>query len=106
MAILGDIIQLHHLKDDPHFGCGRRDEEQANETALVEGIVAECERSIADMATRFEVHTLDDAVVPRSQMMMPTSLTLQKEITGPPLPGPHGAHFLLELAPESDTTST
>ncbi|KAH7137770.1 fungal-specific transcription factor domain-containing protein [Dactylonectria macrodidyma] len=57
MAILGDIIQLHHRKYHPRFGCGWRDDEQDNDTALVEGIMAECERSIADMATRSEVNS-------------------------------------------------
>lgn len=78
MTILGDVIQLHKQKCHPRFG-GRLQAEHDAATTLVEEVLANCERSIADLAVRFEVHVLDGAAVPGSQAISPHSGVLSPD---------------------------
>ncbi|KAH8895874.1 hypothetical protein GQ53DRAFT_854075, partial [Thozetella sp. PMI_491] len=88
MTILGDVIQLHRRKNHPRFGGSRLEDEHDAATTLVEGYMADCARSISDMAARYEVDALEGAVVPGSQVMTPHSGVSPEEMGGPaPPPG-------------------
>lgn len=66
MAILGDVIQVHHRRSHPRFG-GLDDHDAV---ALVEGLLASCAESIADVESRYETGGLDDAI-PASEFLTP-----------------------------------
>ncbi|KAH7033155.1 fungal-specific transcription factor domain-containing protein [Microdochium trichocladiopsis] len=74
MTILGDVITLHRLKSHPRFsGSDSMADSHEASTAVVEQVMESCEQSIADLAARYEVETLNGAAIPASQVRTPGS---------------------------------
>lgn len=67
MAILGDIILLHHLKNHPRFGA--LDDQAA--TSSVENLLENCSRSVNDLASRYGVERTDDST-PSGELLTPS----------------------------------
>lgn len=68
MAILGDVIQVHHRKLHPRFGS-LNDEDAVS---LIEASLDNCARSISEIESRFETGGLDGAI-PASEFLSPSS---------------------------------
>ncbi|KAI0158525.1 transcriptional activator xlnR [Pestalotiopsis sp. NC0098] len=67
MTILGDVIHLHRRRCHPRFTGTRLNNELDADTALVESVLAKCERSIDDLAHLYGVdELLDNASAPAS----------------------------------------
>lgn len=67
MTILGDVIHLHRRRCHPRFAGARLNNELDADTALVESVLAKCERSITDLARLYGVdELLDNAPTPSS----------------------------------------
>ncbi len=67
MAIMGDVIYIHHHRYHPRFGVL----DNRNSIAMVEELFANCVRSISDLESRYETEDLDGAI-PASEFLTPS----------------------------------
>lgn len=67
MAILGDITLVHHLKNHPRLGS--LDERSA--TSSIESLLANCARSVSDLANRYELERTDGST-PAGELLTPS----------------------------------
>ena len=78
MAILGDVIQVHHRRLHPRFG--KLDE---NDTvSLIEASLSTCAQSISEVEHRFQTEGLDGAI-PASEFLSPNSGCLDTPLSQP-----------------------
>lgn len=68
MAILGDVIQVHHRRLHPRFGV-LDDNEYVN---LIEMSLTSCSQSISEVESRYETEGLD-GTIPASAFLSPSS---------------------------------
>ncbi|EXJ69825.1 uncharacterized protein A1O5_06897 [Cladophialophora psammophila CBS 110553] len=68
MAIMGDVIHIHHRRYHPRFGTL----DDQNSISMVEELFANCAQSISDLESRYETEELDGAI-PASEFLTPNS---------------------------------
>ena len=68
MAILGDVIQVHHQRLHPRFG--KLSDNDA--VSLIEASLASCAKSINEVESRYETEGLD-GTIPASAFLSPSS---------------------------------
>lgn len=89
MAILGDIVQLHHRTYHPRIGVL----DHRAETAFIESTLVACARSISDMENRYNTNGID-GTIPGKEFLAPNSVLSENstgqlaEATSPRLPTP------------------
>ncbi|KIW29093.1 uncharacterized protein PV07_04933 [Cladophialophora immunda] len=68
MAIMGDVIHIHHRRYHPRFGTL----DDQNSISMVEELFANCAQSIGDLESRYDTEELNGAI-PASEFLTPTS---------------------------------
>jgi hypothetical protein len=68
MAIMGDVMHIHHRRYHPRFGTL----DDQNSISMVEKLFANCAQSISDLESRYETEQLNGAI-PASESLTPNS---------------------------------
>ncbi|OAP57662.1 hypothetical protein AYL99_08400 [Fonsecaea erecta] len=68
MAIMGDVIHIHHRRYHPRFGTL----DDQNSISMVEKLFASCAQSISDLESRYDTEELNGAI-PASEFLTPNS---------------------------------
>ncbi|OAL25724.1 hypothetical protein AYO22_04713 [Fonsecaea multimorphosa] len=68
MAIMGDVIHIHHRRYHPRFGAL----DDQNSISMVEELFANCAQSISELENRYDTEELNGAI-PASEFLTPNS---------------------------------